>query len=99
MAKITKRVVSALSPAPDGKDVFLWDAGDGAVKGFAVRMKPSGSASYLAQYRNAEGRTRRLVLGAVNVLTPDHARRMAIDVLRDVSKSLSGDFRLDCRVF
>ncbi len=88
MAKITKRIVAALQPDPTGRDVFVWDAGDGAVKGFGVRMKPSSSASYLAQYRNAEGRTRRLVLGAVNVLTPDQARRKAIDVLRDVSKGM-----------
>jgi site-specific recombinase XerD len=88
MAKITRRVVTSLQPDPTGKDIFRWDSGDGAIKGFGLRMKPSGSASYLAQYRNAEGRTRRLVLGAVSVLAPEQARKMAVDVLRDVSKGM-----------
>jgi integrase len=86
MAKITKRVVTALHPDPGGKDVFIWDAGDGAIKGFGIRMKPSGTASYLAQYRNKEGRTRRLVLGKVGVLTPDEARTLAGDALRAATK-------------
>jgi hypothetical protein len=47
MPKITKRAVDALRPDPAGRDVFLWDAGDGALKGFGVRLKPSGAASYL----------------------------------------------------
>ena len=59
MRKITKRLVDALRPDPTGKDVFRWDAGDGALKGFGIRMKPSGAASYFVQYRNREGRTRR----------------------------------------
>ncbi|HAH09801.1 MAG TPA: integrase, partial [Alphaproteobacteria bacterium] len=63
MTKITKRTVDALRPEAEGRDQWLWDTGDGALKGFGVRMKPSGAASYLVQYRTKEGRTRRLVLG------------------------------------
>jgi hypothetical protein len=63
MPKITKRIVDALRPDPTGKDVFRWDAGDGALKGFGLRIKPGGAASYFVQYRNKEGRTRRLVIG------------------------------------
>ncbi len=40
-------------------------------------MKPSGVKSYLIQYRNAEGRTRRLVLGHHGALTPEIARDLA----------------------
>ena len=69
-----------------GRDVFAWDAGDGALKGFGVRMKPSGIASYLVQYRNQEGRTRRLVLGRVGELTPDEDRGLAADKLKGVRK-------------
>ena len=68
MPKITKRLVDALRPDRNGKDVFVWDAGDGALKGFGIRMKPSGTASYFVQYRNKEGRTRRLVIGKVGTL-------------------------------
>ena len=86
MPKITKRVVDALRPPKGGKEYFLWDAGDGALKGFGIRMKPSGAASYLVQYRNKEGRTRRLVIGKVGTLTPDEARNLAGDALKAAAK-------------
>lgn len=86
MPKITKRVVDQFHPDPSGRDRFLWDTGDGALKGFGVRVKPSGTASYIVQYRNKEGRTRRLVLGRVGVLTPDEARRDASDKLKAATK-------------
>ena len=82
MSKLTKRVVDALRPDPT-RDVFKWDAGDGALKGLGIRVKPSGVASYFVQYRNKEGRTRRLVLGRVGELTPDEARRIAADKLKE----------------
>jgi len=34
MAKLTKRVVDAIRPDAAGHDVFVWDAGDGSLKGF-----------------------------------------------------------------
>src|SRR5260370_7100217 len=74
MPKISRQVLDALTPNPAGSDVFVWDAGDGALKGFGVRMKPSGTASFFVQYRTAEGRTRRLVIGNVGTFTPDEAR-------------------------
>ena len=86
MPKITKRAVDALRPGPAGKDVFVWDAGDGAIKGFGVRVKPSGTGAYIVQYRNREGRTRRLVLGKVGVLAPEGARRLAADALKAVAE-------------
>jgi integrase len=86
MPKITKRVVDALRSDPTGKDVFRWDAGDGALKGFGLRIKPSGAASYFVQYRNKEGRTRRLVIGRVGTLTPDEARNLASDALKAVTR-------------
>jgi integrase len=89
MPKLTKRVVDAIRPNVKGRDVFVWDAGDGSLKGFGVRMKPSGAASYLVQYRIKEGRTRRLVLGKLGVLTPDEARAQAADRLKEVA--LGGD--------
>ncbi|MCE7887710.1 MAG: DUF4102 domain-containing protein [Alphaproteobacteria bacterium PRO2] len=86
MPKLTKRIVDGLTADPAGKDVFVWDSGDGALKGFGVRIKGSGAASYIVQYRNKEGRTRRMVVGRVNVLTPDEARQQAQDKLREVTK-------------
>jgi Arm DNA-binding domain/Phage integrase, N-terminal SAM-like domain len=86
MPKITKRIVDALRSDRSGKEVFHWDAGDGAIKGFGIRRKPSGVTSYLVQYRNKEGRTRRLVLGKVGTLTPDEARNLAGDALSAVAR-------------
>jgi hypothetical protein len=73
MAKIMKRTVDALRPEPH-RDVFAWDS---ELRGFGVRVKPSGVKTFLIQYRNVEGRTRRLVLGQYGALTPEVARDLA----------------------
>ena len=85
MAKIMKRTVDALQPEPD-RDVFKWDT---ELRGFGVRVKPSGVKSYLVQYRNAEGRTRRLVLGKHGALTPETARDIARKKLTAVAEAQS----------
>ncbi|HEX5454114.1 MAG TPA: tyrosine-type recombinase/integrase [Stellaceae bacterium] len=86
MPKLSKRTVDAIRRDPAGRDVFAWDSGDGALKGFGVRMKPSGAAAYLVQYRTKEGRTRRLAIGRVGVLTPDEARVIAGEKLKEATK-------------
>jgi integrase len=83
MPKITKQVVDTIRTT--GADYFIWDEGDGALKGFGVRVKPSGVASYLVQYRNATGATRRLTLGRVGTLTPAQARETAVQRLAEVA--------------
>jgi integrase len=56
------------------------------LRGFGVRAKPSGLKTYLIQYRNAEGRTRRLVLGQHGALTPEQARDLARQKLAAVAR-------------
>jgi integrase len=82
MAKIMKRTVDALKPEA-GRDVFAWDT---ELRGFGVRVKPSGVKTFLIQYRNAEGRTRRLVLGQYGALTPETARDLARKKLTAVAE-------------
>lgn len=83
--KITKRSVEALTRplTPDQGDVFAWDSD---MPGFGVRVKPSGVCSYVVQYRNRQGRSRRITLGRHGVLTPDEARKLARQHLASVDK-------------
>src|SRR5512143_2497289 len=72
MGKLTKRTIEAL--APREIDYIAWDQD---VPGFGVRVMPSGRKSFVLQYRTGR-RSRRMVLGYVNVVTPEQARRIAI---------------------
>lgn len=78
MPKLTKRFLDALRPKPDG-DLFVWDS---ELKGFGARMKPSGTASFLVQYRTPQGRTRRYSFAKIGTLTPDEARARRAGCLR-----------------
>jgi len=77
--RLTKRIIDALSPS--ATDTFVWDS---ETRGFGLRVKPSGKKTYFLQYRNKQGRSRRLALGPHGVLTPDEARSMAIIRLAEV---------------
>ena len=80
MPKITKRFVDSLRPGK--RDVAYWD--DDLAR-FGVRVKPSGARTYVIQYRNSGGRTRKLALGRVGVLTPEEARQRARKALGQVA--------------
>ncbi|WP_413992440.1 tyrosine-type recombinase/integrase [Labrys okinawensis] len=80
MPKLTKSVVDALQHE-DGRDLFVWDT---IVRGFGVRLKPSGTKTFVIQYRNGERRTRRFVIGQYGVLTVDGARDIAKKKLASV---------------
>ena len=81
MVKLTKTSVDDLEP--DKGDRIVWDS---ELKGFGVRVKPTGVKTYLVQYRNAEGRTRRLVLGQHGALTAESARDLARKKLTAVAE-------------
>ena len=78
--QLTKRIIDATKPTD--REQFLWDA---KLPGFGVRIKPSGVKSFLVQYRNQFGRTRRLTIGRYGVLTPDQARDRAVAALAAVA--------------
>jgi integrase len=74
LTKITKRAVDAVRAS--GQDQFLWDRD---LKGFGLKVTPTGKQVYLLQYRIG-GRgapTRRITLGRHGALTPDQARKKA----------------------
>ncbi len=81
MKKLTKTVVDALKPPKvrvKGSYSFAWDQ---ELRGFGVQVMPSGLKSFVVQYRNAEGRSRRLVFGRYGVMTVEKARREAKTLL------------------
>ena len=73
MAKLTKRAVDALQ-APTSAQAFLWD---GELKGFGVRVTRAGVKTFIIQYRNAAGKSRRINLGRYGTLTVELARDQA----------------------
>lgn len=78
--KLTKTVVDAIKS--DGRDVTHWDAD---LPRFGLRVRPSGAKSYVVQYRNGHGATKRVTIGAPGELwTPDAARKRARELLAEV---------------
>jgi len=89
--KLTKRVVDGLKPPEPSKvgvkvrETLAWDR---ELRGFGVQVMPSGLKSFVIQYRNAEGRTRRTVLGRYGLMTVEEARKIAHEKLVAVSKGI-----------
>jgi integrase len=78
--KITKRTVDSITLGE--KDVFLWDAD---LKGFGLKVSPSGSKVYLVQYRlgGREARTQRYTIGK-------HGSPWTADKAREEARRLLG---------
>lgn len=79
---ITKRTVDAATPGE--RDYFVWDAdGREVVKGFGLKVTPSGGKVYVFQYRierpgdAKRAPAKRYTIGAHGKLTPDQARSQA----------------------
>ena len=70
--KLTKLQVEKFS-IPEAGQALYWDD---ELRGFGVRVTPSGARSYIVQAR-VNGKTRRITLGAHGRLTCDEARRKA----------------------
>jgi integrase len=80
--QLTKIAVERLE-AHATRDRWCWDD---KLKGFGVRVKPTGRKTYLVQYRNVNGRTRRFTLGPHGVLTATQARKAALKVLAEAAR-------------
>ena len=75
MPKLTKRFVESVKPTMEDQVIF-----DHEIPGFGLRVLPSGVRSYLVQYRNKQGRSRRLTIGKHGKVTADNARKDALRI-------------------
>jgi integrase len=81
--RITKRIVDGLKPR--ATEYAIWDA---HMPGFGVRVRPTGSMSYIVTYRAGAGRgapVRRYTIAAVGKVAPEAARRQAKAILGRVA--------------
>ena len=81
---LNKRSVEALEPSD-----APWIAWDDKLTGFGVRVQPSGTKSFLVNYRVGNGgrkaANRRVVIGRYGRVAPAHARRLAQELLGRVA--------------
>jgi Arm domain-containing DNA-binding protein/integrase-like protein len=78
--KITKRTVVSLAPRVT---TAIWY--DQQLKGFGVRVMPSGRRVYFVRYRNKHGRSRWFTIGEHGRVTADAARVKAQQILQAVA--------------
>ncbi len=69
---ISSRVLNSLSP--QSKPYFIKDSN---VKGFAVKVNPSGSIKYIAEVKY-RGRSKRKTIGEYPLISPSDARTEAL---------------------
>ena len=79
----TKAQVAALKPPAEGQALY-WDSGAGALQGFGVRVTANGKKAYVVQAR-VGGNSRRVVLGACDLLPLVEARKRAQKALTTLS--------------
>jgi len=79
--KISSRTVSAFKGTA-GKDMCLWDT---EVKGFGLRVQPSGRRSYIYKFRTPDGRRRNRKIGEPESLTAEAARRIVLGMVSDAA--------------
>ena len=81
---LTKRAIESLQPAEKP-----WIAWDDKLAGFGLRVQPSGTKSFVVNYRAGQGGrrapNRRVVIGRYGRITPDQARRRAVELLGRVA--------------
>jgi integrase len=69
--RLTKSVVDAL---PTDQESVVFDC---ELRGFGIRVKPGGTRTFLIQFRNKQGRSRRVSLGQYGPMTVAQARARA----------------------
>ena len=72
-AKLSSRTIQALRPCDKPFEVV-----DLELKGFLLRVQPSGTMSYYFSYRNGQGKRKRYRIGNNDSMSPAQARDQAI---------------------
>jgi integrase len=72
-AKLSSRTLQALQPCDKPFEVV-----DSELKGFLLRVQPSGARTYYFSYRNSQGRRGRYRIGNSDALSPAQARDQAM---------------------
>ncbi len=72
MPKLTKRVVESIKPG--NREIIVWDT---EIRGFGVRVQPSGRRTYILKYRTVYGTVRKPKIGVHGDLTVEQARKTA----------------------
>jgi integrase len=91
VARLNKRTLDLLEPDPT-KRAVVWDD---QLKGFGVRIEPSGRKSFIVRYRPGGGgrgaSQREIVLGRYGVLSADEGRQAAKKLLAEVGAGTGAD--------
>jgi integrase len=82
-AKITTRLVASLSPQAEPYEVT-----DTELRGFRLRVQPSGHMSYYLVYRTVSSQKKRVRIGPADALSVAQARDLA---LRYAAQAITGD--------
>lgn len=81
MPKLTKKIVD--DTIATTADVWVWDT---ELKGFGMRVQPSGRKTYVTRYRNAAGTQRKSTIARCTDVTADKARELARKVFAAVAE-------------
>lgn len=77
--KINNTLIKKL--VPEDKE---YEVHDTDLKGFIIRVYPTGTMRYICQYQ----RGRKINIGTVGVITPAQAREKAVEILNDFNKGI-----------
>jgi len=83
MTRLTKRSCDTLLPTE--KEYFVWDD---QIKGFGIRVYPSGGKRYIAQTFR-QGKTTRVQIGKHGTIAFDEAKRRAKKIIMDIDDGLN----------